>query len=87
MLQILGTDPGHDPGLIGSGSGTLHLARQLDAGHGLFGGTLIFTAANAFPLLIEQGHSLLGARQGVVPAVGLLPVPGRTVRITSFFAG
>ena len=40
----------------------------------MFGGILIVTAANPAAVLVEQGHSLLGTRQGEVPAVGPLKV-------------
>ena len=53
----------------------------------MFGGILIVGAANLAALLVELGYSFLGPRQGEVLAVGLLPVPGRAMRITALFAG
>ncbi|HEY5313294.1 MAG TPA: hypothetical protein VIK18_12275 [Pirellulales bacterium] len=53
----------------------------------MLGDLSILDATNPGPFLIEQGHPFRGARQGVVPAIGLLPVPSRTVRAASLFAG
>ena len=43
-------------------------------------------AADSLAVLVKQRHAFLRARQGVVPAIGLLPVPGRAMLLAALFS-
>src|SRR5205807_8186676 len=84
VQQVRRADPGHQP-LAGGGRGVRRrlVAGQADAGQGELGGLPVVRAADAAAVLVEQGDAFPGAGRGVVPAVGLLPVPGGAVGLAA----
>src|SRR4029077_12823500 len=84
VLQVLRADPRHQP-LAGGGRGVRRrlVPGPADAGQGELGGLLVVRAADALAVRVAQGDAFLGAGRGVVPAVGLLPVPGGAVGLAA----
>src|SRR6266850_1960987 len=77
VLEVLGAYPRDEPVArlrrgrwLGSFGGEPH------AGQGQLRRLLILQAADALAVLVEERYPAAGAGQGVVPATGLLPVPG-----------
>lgn len=86
-LEVFRADSGNKPFLIDRGlSFSWHRTRQLGPRQGVFGKLAIPLAPDPLSLLVEEGHAFLGAREGKIPGIGLLPVPGRAVRLSSLFA-
>jgi hypothetical protein len=46
----------------------------------------IFFAADTLFSIVKQRNSLLGDWQGIVPGIGLLPVPGRAMLLAALFS-
>jgi hypothetical protein len=77
VLEVFGADSGHEPLFVG------RIASLCPVGIGHFGlrecplsSLLDPFAANTLPFAVEMRDPLLGARQRVISAIGLLPVPG-----------
>src|SRR5436305_4457608 len=85
VLQGLRADTRHQPlrRRLRRWRGRRVVAGQLESGQGPLGCLAVVQAADALALLVEEWLASLAAGRGVVPAVGLLPVPGRAVRLAT----
>ncbi|MBS0208366.1 MAG: hypothetical protein JSS27_05370 [Planctomycetes bacterium] len=61
--------------------------RQLFPSQGLFRCLAALLATDSLSLLVKQGDAPLDAGLGGVPAISLLPKPGRTMLLSALFAG
>ena len=77
---------GHRPLVRWRRGWRVQLVSNVDSSQGHSRGFLALLAANPLALLIEQRHPLLRAWLGVVPAVRLFPMPGRSMLLVTLFA-
>src|SRR5947208_95320 len=86
ILQILRADLGDEPILGDRRCRVLRSSgRELDARQRELRGAFVLWTANAPAFVVEERYALLGAWQRVVPAIGLLPVPGGAVSLAAGF--
>src|SRR5688500_128857 len=56
---------------------------KLHTGQSKIGCLFAIDASNSIAVFIEQRHALFAPWQGVVPTVGLLPMPGRAMGLAA----
>ena len=86
VLEVFRTDAGHEPFLVGGNVAGMPRIGQLCQGQGPLGGLPIFDAANALPRFIKQSNPPFGTGQREVPTIGLFPMPGGAMGLSTLFA-
>ena len=87
ILDVIRANTVDEPlAAVDRGTVPFSLPCQLLLGQSTFRRLLVFSAPNSLAVFIENGHPLLGSRHRVVPAIRLLPVPSRSMRLPPNFS-